>query len=64
MEKKIIEIVSSILIIAGFFVLLGTVGSSDLDLLSDLDFIVQSSIGLILLTLGVVIMRKGEKYYV
>ena len=52
MIKKILTVVFALTIGIGFFVLLGTAGSSDLGRISDADFLVQNAIGLVLVGAG------------
>lgn len=61
--KKVIQIISGVVIAVGFTVIAGTAGSSDLGLISIGTTVENSLIGLIIMIGGVLLIKIGGVAY-
>lgn len=56
--KKFFKLILAVCVVVGFFFILGTAGSSDLDLIDESTAIMQSGIGIALLFGGAVGLKR------
>ena len=64
MRKKVIDLISGVSISAGLFLIIGAVGSSDLEVLTETEVNIRIIAGIILTGLGAIGVKIGGKYYV
>ena len=64
MRKKVIDLISGVSISTGLFLIIGAVGSSDLEVLTETEVNIRIIVGIILTGLGAMGVKIGGKYYV
>lgn len=64
MRKKVFNCIFGLCMFAGFFVLFGTAGSSDLNLLDFKRFLIQSIIGTALAVIGFIGLKLSGWEYI